>query len=60
VKIEEIKNLTKVLEEHGDKMMADTLRELSKLPEDKQEQALVEFQKLYPSGFELLFGNTKD
>ena len=58
-----LKDLQKLVESFqmvSNEIYKDSIRELMKLPPDKQEQALIEFQKLYPDGFELLFGKTKD
>lgn len=57
---ENIKKFAESLDKMRDEILTDTLGELKKLPPEKQEQALIEFQKLYPNGFESLFGNTKD
>lgn len=57
---ENIKKFAESLDKMSSEILTDTLRELKKLPPEKQEQALIEFQKLYPNGFEAIFGNMKD
>ena len=57
---ENIKKFSESLDKMSSEILTDTLLELKKLPPEKQEQALIEFQKLYPNGFEALFGNMKD
>ena len=57
---ENIKKFAESLDKMSSEILTDTLLELKKLPPEKQEQALIEFQKLCPNGFEALFGNTND
>ena len=57
---EDIRKFAESLNKMSNEILTDTFRELKKLPPEKQEQALIEFQKLYPNGFEALFGNVKD